>query len=456
MHRRVIAATALLFLIGAAKPRAVRAPGTPVELSATRSFEITDKGIVGSFTLDRVLTQLVARSNASVTPQQLLRQMFDTQNPRPGLAEVNAPHCDDTMMGGVPSFNGFPRRCPTPEGKYAAVPYAPDDYFTIGIANRFDLTPPDGANCGQYRLVFARRESDPLQQNRLHLIFEAVLPNPTPSAGLAGCRAVAQFWADLSAVESMDERRARIERFFFNGLDGFPPVIDAANFDSPGGIRTLQQANNTAATRRFYQFRLVREGGTLRFVPDVLENMPFGLLFDATNDTPLARAFRDEFIRQIPTLAIGDLNLFHMKIPNEYLMVESNPIDSPAAFGYDLPFNAAKSSPQGAAFRTRIQTELDRIGSKVTIDQLILRTEHQTCTGCHGFNGLNLGEGVKLDQEPVFFGLQMISEDVLSDGEAGPLSRYGLDPTLEKQFIPNRMEILREFLRSGKAPVHSE
>src|SRR5258707_161908 len=72
--------------------------------------------------------------------------------------------------------------------------------------------------------------------------FERVLRNPNPSAGAAGCRAVAQFWADLSGVDSMTERRARMEHFFYDGIDGFVPVLRPAHFVvGTGRIRTSQR-----------------------------------------------------------------------------------------------------------------------------------------------------------------------------------------------------------------------
>jgi hypothetical protein len=456
-----VIAAAIALLLVAAKTRSVRTPSAPKPLSGTRSFEITDKAVVAPFTLDRVLAQLIARSGVSgLTPQQLMRQLYDTQNQQPGLADPAGPHCDDTMTGGVPSFNGFPRRCPTPEGKLAATPYLADEYFAMGIANRFDLAPADGSNCGQYRIVFARREPPvPLKLIRNHLIFEAVLPNPVPSAGLIACRPVAQFWADLSSVDSMDERRARLEHFFFDGLPGFAPVIDPANFADAGGIRTLHQTLPSPGNR-FYQFRLQKQcsGGdcTLRMVPDVLENMPFSELFDANaTDNAQGRAFRDEFVRQLATLAIPDLAKFHMNVPRQYLMAESNPVDAFFAFDYEVPFLRAKTSPKGSAFNDRIVAELQRLGSHLDTEQLFVRTFHETCVGCHGLNGAtNFGDGLTLVVG--FQGLSMISEDIMMDGEAGPLTRYGVDPIIEKQFVPIRMHILEDFLRGGTPPGHSK
>src|SRR5437763_5165769 len=321
--RAPIAAAAIIVLLTAARTRPSRPPAPPAKpLSATRSLEITDQAIVSAFGVDRMSTQLMARSGATgLTPQQMMRQMFDTQNPAPGFADPAGPHCDDILIDGVPTFNGFPRRCPTPEGVLAQTPYVEGEYTTLGLANRFDLAPADGSNCGQYRIIVAHRE--PTRLTVLHLIFEAVLPNPHPEQGLAACRPVAQFLSSLSNVDSMDERRALLERFYFDGIAGFAPVIDPANFAEPGGIRTLQQSN-TPAIFRFYQFRLAKQcdgdNCTLRFIPDVIENTPFGPLFDARVSSPKGKAFRDEFVKQVQTIAESDVNLFHMQITKEYLL----------------------------------------------------------------------------------------------------------------------------------------
>src|SRR5206468_11313887 len=163
------------------------------------------------------------------------------------------------------------------------------------LINRFDLAPADGSNCGQYRMIFAKKSAN--LNDRLHLIFEAVLPNPSRPAGIEGCRDVAQFWADLSKIDSMSERRARLEEFFFSGIPGFEPVVDPDHFslESGGGIRSLHGTSAALGSNRFYQFRLEKRASELVAAPDILENTPFGRFFDATYDTPAARRFRDAF-----------------------------------------------------------------------------------------------------------------------------------------------------------------
>jgi hypothetical protein len=96
-------------------------------------------------------------------------------------------------------------------------------------------------------MVFAQRDSETGASTlvRRHLIFEAVLQNPNPALGLAACRPVAQFWSSLSAVESMDERRGRLEKFFFEGLE---PGGDT-HLHAVGGRRVERQHPLLSAQR---------------------------------------------------------------------------------------------------------------------------------------------------------------------------------------------------------------
>jgi hypothetical protein len=450
-------AALVFFSVAATRRRAVQPP-KDVPLSLARSFAVTDKPILAGFSFERVMDALAARSGVpGTTGGQLIRQMFDTQNPKPGKADPAGPHCDDFLVNGKPTFNGFPRRCPTAEGALAQQPFAAGEYMTTALMNRFDQAPPDGANCGQYRMIFARPPLQPGQ--RIHLIFEAVLPNPHPEQGLTACRPVAEFWAGLSLVDSMSERRARLEKFYFDGISGFEPVVAPEHYGAAlgGGIRTRQAlAGPTVRGPRMYQFRIAKEctapnDCVLRLVPDTLENLPFGDLFDARVDTPTARALRDEFVKQVPTLAVNDVNLYSMKISRDFLMVESDPVDSELAFAFDTPFIRALSTDAGKAYRDRIQAELTRIGSDLTPLHIIQRAESQNCVGCHTLSG-PVGGGVVF---PASEGLEQVQDLLTESGEGGPESRFRISRALRDVFIPHRMEILRQFLATGKAPVHS-
>lgn len=453
MMRIVAFSTAVfLTLVAATAPgrRHSAAPPPQITLDPERSFVITDQALLEGFTFQRVLDQLVARGGVpNLTTAQLYRQWFDTQNPKPGMADPSGPHCDDFTTNGTPSFNGFPRRCPTLEGMLAASPFTSTEYFPIALVNRFDQAPADGSNCGQFRLIFARRVPFP---QRLHIIFEPVLLNPNPSAGLAGCRAVAQFWAGLTNISSPDDRRAKLESFYFDGLAGFPPAIDPPNFDaaSGGGIRTSEIDANSSF--RMYQFRLTKDCSsacTLRMTPDVLQNFPFGPLFDSSKNLPLTQAFQDAFVEQVPNLAVHDVNEFFVDTPRQFLMAESNPLDSQPVFLFEQPFRNSKAT--NPAFSNRIQDKLTAIGSTLSPDDIVNRAELMDCIGCHLGTG-PIGGGLVFPRS--VDGVQQVADNATEPGETGP--RYVISSAMRDVFIPHRMKILMDFLNSGKAPVHSQ
>jgi hypothetical protein len=428
------------------------APAQPItSLDARRSMVITDLALLEGFTFQRFLDQIVARSGVQgLTSAQLYRQWFDTQNPKPGLADPSAPHCDDFITNGDYSFNGFPRRCPTAEGIFAATPYTAGEYFPIALTNRFDATPADGANCGQYRIIYAKRMAPGL---RMHIILEPVLRNPNPAIGLAGCRPIAQFWADLTKIDSVAQRRTRLEQFYFDGIPGVAPVIDADHFGvTGGGIRTTQIATLNAAPR-MYQFHVTKECSsgdcTLRMTPDVLANMAFGDLFDSRDNSAQAAAFRDAFVAQVPNLAVHNANEYFMDIPRDFLIAESDPLDQDKAFEYLKPFSQSRVSAPD--FKNRIQAKLTSIGSALTPEDIVHRAETQNCVGCHFFTG-PVGEGVTFPHS--LDGIQHVTEDGLEAGEGG--QRYLISTGMRDTFIPHRMQILIDFLNTGKAPVRSQ
>jgi hypothetical protein len=427
MRRRLAVVAALLVsasLVSAARRRATSPLPT---LDAHRSFAVTEQAILDGFAFERVMNAVSGGDGLA-----LYQQWFDTHNPSPGL-DSSAPHCDDTDLAGQPAYNGFARRCPTPEGALARTnPFTPPQYIPLALINRFDMTPADGANCGQYRMVFARKGAS--AEDRLHVIFEAVLPNPNPASGLAGCRPVAQFWADLSGITSIAERRARLEQFYFGD------VVRRANYTSVsgGGIRAFHNTAGSGTVPRFYQYRL---DDLMR--PDTLEKTPSATFFDASIVSPASAKFRDEFIRQIPSLAVRDVNGYFIDMPREFLVAESD------ATPFGVTFNDAFESPEGQAFNSRIDAELRRIGSTLTTAEILRRAESQTCAGCHTTSG-PVGDGVVF---PRSFGFEHLSEERMEAGEVG--MKFSLSPAMRDVFIPSRMRILRDFLASGAPPARS-
>jgi len=404
---------------------------------------VTDQAILDGFSFERVMNAIVGRSGTRTTAIRLYQQLFDTQNAKPGLVAPDAAHCDDYIVDGKPGFNGFPRRCPTDEGALATTnPFAASDHIPLALITRFDLAPADGSNCGQYRIIFAKKSESAFR--RLHFIFEAVLPNPTPSEGIVGCRAVAQFWADLSSVNSISERRARLDAFFFTGIDGFQPVFHPDHYSaaSGGGIRTMHNSNAPLGNR-FYQFRLAKRGDQLIAEPDVLENMPLGRFFDASDDSQTGRRFREAFVANVRNLAIQDENLFFMNIPREFVLAESNPGESAVDVVFGIPLIRSQFTLEGLAFSRLISAELRSAGTRLSPTDVVKRANQLSCTGCHFFRG-NVSEGSDSATLGVEF-YQQISESFTEAGEAGP--RFAISRTMREVFIPHRMEILRNFLK---------
>jgi len=436
MKRVASLAVAVLLLTAAAHRRAAAPPD--VVISVPRSLVITDAGVISDITLDRVLQALITRAGVQQTPLQLYQQWFDTQNPKPGLVVADAPHCDDVVKNGKPTFNGFVRRCPTPEGVLATTdPFTSHDYAVSGVINRFDQTPANGSNCGQYRIVFSQVTRSP-SRTAVEIIFEGVLPNPNPAAGIAACRPVAQFWADLSKVEAASDRRARIEQFFFDGIPGFAPLLQFENFNNGGRVRNKHTLPPPPDLQpRFYQFvmekRCANGACRLVMVPDVVENAPHPSLYDASVSTALGSQFRDEFIRQLPTLISKDLN-YHVSFPKEYLLGETSPPDG-SQNGNISPFVLSLNSSAGADFSARIQQELTRLGSTLTPRQVISRADTQDCFGCHN-RGIDVGDGIRF---PASLEISHVVPGQIS-------------PALRDFFAPNRAKVLHDFLMFGTPP----
>jgi hypothetical protein len=167
-----------------------------------KSLFVTDAATLKPFTFEAVFSQIV--STGSTTKQQPLavyQQMFDTLNVAADDA-LKGPHCDDHKAGKNFLINGFPIECGRQEGTLSKTnPFegtGQDTYVPIALVNRFDLAPSNGANCGQYRIVFGKRSGLTNALDRVLIIFEAVLPNPNPKAGLAACLPVAKFWDGLT------------------------------------------------------------------------------------------------------------------------------------------------------------------------------------------------------------------------------------------------------------------
>jgi len=421
-------------------PLGARSPTAEVvTIDPPRSLFVTDRAVLdsdpgGLFSLERVFDQLVAQSRVPMlTSQGLWSQWWDTLNPSPGLGL--GPHCDSHLTPeGAAVLNGFPLDCPRQEGAEAMVsPFASTGqvfYTTTALVNRFDLAPVTGEHCGEYRIVFARTPVVSFHPRNL-LIFEAVLPNPTPDLGLEGCRPVAEFWAQLSTIDDPHARATALADFYFTGLPGFPPVVTIEHYVT-GQIRTNMFIEPLWQLR---EFKLVhrcnkpkRPCKTLRITPVTDKSNPFGALFDDISTHTKAPPFRRHFAGLLPGLLADDLMQIAFQNADRFNAGQS----SAQGTDNDYPFHFSQGS---GSFAQVMQQQLTALGSDLTPTHMVRRAMTQSCAGCHQLStfGANsdLGHGL----------IWPFSLGFVHVNEAGNLS-----PALRDVFLPHRKAVLEDFL----------
>jgi hypothetical protein len=432
-------------------------------IDARRSLAVTEQTILARFPLQRVHSQLVAQSGvANLTAQQLFRQWWDTQNPKPG--NYAGPHCDDVVDGnGNATINGYPYLCRAgAEGSQAACdPFAAGSacaYIPIGLFNRFDLAPENGAHCGEHRIVYAKQSGVSSTSDRNLVIFEASLPNPHPQQGLKGCQQIVDFWADLTGENSLTKRADALEHFYFDGTSGVGPVVHVDNFGNnalgAGQVRTNQFSNTTTGWS-LREFKLQRgctgqTCTTLTFVPVTNKNNAFGGLFDMGSTLPAASAFQSFFPGQVGGLAATTATQIDIGVPDVFNTAQSQASGSTAVEMKYLDQLGTHASP----LRADIQTQLTALGSTLTPDEIVLRAQVQTCAGCHRLNNnVAIGGGITW---PASLGFTHVTERE-TEVVAGE-TRFLLSDALINLLLPARKAILEDYInnrpRPSKGPDH--
>ncbi|MGK3981602.1 hypothetical protein WME99_01095 [Sorangium sp. So ce136] len=446
-------------------------------INERQSLVVTDTEVVAAFTLEDVLQQLITQAGVpGLTPLQLFQQFMDTnRTDADGL--TTGPHCDDVVIGSSGSINGWPIDCPRVAGLEAARdPFADEDapnaYFATTLSNRFDLAPPDGANCGEYRVVFARRSGQQFFQMRNFIIFEGRLPNPSPSQGRQGCRQVAEFWNELSdPAKSWTDRKDELHDFYFQGLPGFEPVIHIDHYgQNPGPyggqIRTNEflfapEVDGTQpppfTTWNLREFRLLHSGSgsssTLVVTPSFVKDTPAAPLFDPGSTDARAIAFRNtSFPGLVERLAAtDDINRFAFEpsYPTTMNAGESQMI------GLQNNYFATLGSGT-STLRTSIQSKLTTMGSTLTPDQIVGRAFSLSCSGCHEPVGDATGApSVELDLGTTdtltkFAPFVQTSETIENDPDEVGRTRFAISESLTDVFIPFRAKVMEHFLLNNE------
>jgi hypothetical protein len=408
----------------------------PFTIDPSRSLFVTKNAtILDRFSFERVMNTIFSSAGvtAPATSRALFRTWMDSNNNAAGAVIAGARHCDSTLTD--PNEFGF--TCPRPaEGDMAIGgqdhnPFlaTSDNFFEpVGIANRFDLAPSSGANCGEYRIVFAKTTGS----GRFFIIFEAVLPNPDPAAGIAACAPVVDAWRSLSNPAMTDTQRADLlDQMYFTGLSGFEPVVKADHYGfqagNKGQIRTNQFMNSPWLLREFKTTRTCT-GSTcaLTIVPVTVKTNPAENLMVSSH--PDSAAFTTDFLDSVTAGRLLTTDLNHVKLVTDRAR---NTWESNTA-GEVVYRNHADST-----FKAAIQTKLTTLGNELTPTQVLDRAMTQTCAGCHQ-NANNLGIGGGLTW-PSSLGFVHINEQ-------GDLS-----PALTNHFLPHRKQILEDFIADACA-----
>ena len=420
-----------------------------------RSLAVTDAPILARFPLKRVLDQLAAQSGvAGLTSLGLFQQWWDVMNPRPGLGR--GPHCDDQVDATLgPVLNGFPYTCrsaPSEGAQASCDPFAAGSscaYVPIGLFNRFDLMPENGAYCGEYRIVYAKASGVANPDDRNLIIFEAALPNPLPLLGLEGCRSVVEHWASLSDIDDVETRAARLEQLYFEGILVAVPPVPAVlriehfgdNSAGRGQIRTNQFSNPTPRIWSLREFKLKRNCGllscsSLQVVPVTAKDNPYGPLFGASTHTKTA-AFQSHLPSQVQALSGATIPDIDEDIPDAYNSGQSQATSLTPETNY-LANLGVETSP----LRSALGSSLATAGSSLTPDHIVSRVQALSCAGCHRFsNGADLGGGIIW---PSSLGFTHVTEreTEVADG----VTRYVLSEALVGTFLPHRKDVFERYL----------
>ncbi|WP_437285994.1 hypothetical protein [Sorangium sp. So ce406] len=462
----VVAAAGEAQELTAESAEALTCPASVPHMDFRKSFMVTkerDQAILAQneFKLESVLKQIIASEGSNQDAEELYKRWWDTQNKSgTGAAFTDGIHCNDNGMVDANNgrLNDFEYACPRPEGALAQAdshPFDPadDDFMEpIALVNRFDLAPVDGAHCGEYRIIYAKKSGQTNILNRNFIIFEAQLPNPHPECELAACLPVAQFWADLSTLDD-DTRKEKLKEFYVDGLPGFEPVIKASHFmQGTGQIRTNQFMGFPWMLR---EFKLDKDNNgpnssvRLFVKPVTVKDNPFGPLFsnsytpDHTGDNRDV-LFQSSFLDALDGLVpAGDdenkISLLTLPTPDVYNSGESK-VDSS---------NDYKGQIQGnTAFMTSIETELGPIlqdrglwPNAVTAEDAAARATTQSCAGCHQLSGSGSlgGFHVWLGHDSSRTPSSFVHVD-----EQGQISAQ-----LEWKFLPHRWQVLKSFIEEA-------
>ena len=405
---------------------------TPPTTLNEKSVVIHDPAaLAGPFAFSKTMNQIVATAGGSpTTSASMLRSMLDTLSQGAFVHPVSGKSIPVTPRVLEPSISAAD----------LLNPGSPDGMTPVGLFNRFDLAPADGSNCGEFRIVYAKRTGGPL--DRMTMIFEARVPNPYPSQGIAGCAPIMDFWAARSADTSLAQTIYELEKLYYQGIPGVAPIVKAENYGMPLGQLRVNLFKTPDPSRIRWSLRefLVNfdNSGRAIFKEAPVDDSPTAELFRAASsvfNSTEKTEFRGNFLGK-PLC-----NLVNPDRVNS--SASSAAIINGIGAGFPNKFDDFESISQGdddnpannseVALQDSVQTRLASLPglSGIAPIQAMNRAGAMTCGGCHEFSrGKDLGKGAIW---PASLGFVHINE-------AGALS-----PLLNDVFVPRRIEIATQF-----------
>ena len=416
-------------------------PVTPIPLITEKSVVFNDiKALAGPFSFAKTMDQIVATSYGAPTSSvSMLKSVLNS------LAEDSFVH---PITGKTIAVTSRPLES-TLDPKNLLNPDSRDGMIPVGLFNRFDLAPADGSNCGEYRIVYAKRKGG--DTDRMTMIFEARIPNPNPSKGLAGCVAITDFWAQRSNDTDSIQTVTELEKLYYQGIPGVEPVVKAENYGLPLGqlrvnlFKTPDLRQIKWALREF----LVSfdQSGQAIFKPEPVDDSPIAALFREAAALPAG--FNEADQSDFRNVFLGQ-SLCNLVNPDRLSKnASAKDIINGISAGYDPRFNDFESISQGDEDNPAANTDpqlLDQVQTRLTAltdlsgvsrEQLMNRAGTMTCGGCHDFSaGKELGNGATWPGKSFSF---------VHIDENGQLS-----PLLKDFFIPRRVQIAQQFKKDRK------